>query len=120
MKNTNVLHKKKIKNTAVQCKKCKKLFFHPGCVSKHRIYNNAQELIKCVGPYDEIKVEREKEEGKEATTRERMGTIGATGSTSRPATTDMKIDWLVRTVKGMKDEVACKKEIKARIREIVN
>ncbi|EFN81119.1 hypothetical protein EAI_10634 [Harpegnathos saltator] len=48
-----------------------------------------------------------------------MGSIGVMGSTNRPATTDMKIDWLVRTVKKMKDKVACKKEIKAMIREIV-
>lgn len=32
---------------------------------------------------------------------------------------DVKIDWLVRTVKGMKDEMACKKEIKTMIRKIV-
>lgn len=32
---------------------------------------------------------------------------------------DVKIDWLVRTVREMKDEVACKREIKMMIKEVV-
>lgn len=32
---------------------------------------------------------------------------------------DLKIDWIAKTVKEMRDEGACKKEIKLMIREIV-
>lgn len=115
--------KKEIKSIATQCKKCRKLFFHPGCVSKHRVYNSVQELIKCEGPFEELIVGKEKEEMRRANSggsdRGRMGSIGASGSTSGPTSNDIKIDWLVKTVKEMKDEVACKKEIKSIIREIV-
>lgn len=47
-----------------------------------------------------------------------MGAMREAGGAGRLSSTDMKIDWLVRTVKEMKDEVACKKEIKSMIREI--
>lgn len=82
-------------------------------------------MNKCESPYEEIKVESEKEETKKLMTggsdREdiRKDSIRAASSMSRPSTTDLKMDWLVRTVKEMKEEVACKNEIKSILREIV-
>lgn len=32
---------------------------------------------------------------------------------------DLKIDWLVRTIKEIKNETVCKKEIKVIIKEII-
>lgn len=115
--------KKDIKNIAVQCKKCRKLFYHPGCTIKYKIYNNRQELVKCEGPFEKIRIESEKEEGMRRTMGgsdgERANSMGAAGSTAnmsgsagRQSMTDTKIDWLVKTVREMKDEIACKKEIK--------
>lgn len=122
--------KKDIKNIAVQYKKCRKLFYHPGCIVKHKIYNNRQELTKCEGPFEEIRIESEREEKMKRTVggsdRERTNSIGAAGSTTnmsgsagRQSMTDTKIDWLVKTVREIKDEIACKKESKSIIREII-
>lgn len=38
---------------------------------------------------------------------------------SGPSSIEVKIDWIVRTMKEMKDEVACKKEVKMLIKEVV-
>lgn len=123
--------KKDIKNIAVQCKKCTKLFYHPGCAIKHKVYNSRQELVRCEGPFEEIRIEIEKEETnmRKATggsDRERTNSIGdarstasTSGSASKQSMIDKKIEWLVKTVGEMKDEMACKKEIKTIIREIV-
>ncbi|RLU18849.1 hypothetical protein DMN91_009207, partial [Ooceraea biroi] len=126
--------KKEIKNTAVQCKKCIKLFYHPGCVNKHRVYNKHQELLKCEGPFEEINIESDKEDMRRAVTggnsEERKGFVEFTGvagvgasvsgSSKKPLSIDIKIDWLMETVKEMKDEVAGKKELRVMIREIIS
>jgi hypothetical protein len=93
-----------------------------GCVSKHKVYNKQEELVRCDGPFKEIICESDKAEMKKATavgcSRERVessGSMGSTGAignasgTSKQSGMDSKIDWLVRTVKEMKDEVARKK-----------
>lgn len=78
--------KKDITNIAVQCKKCRKLFYHPGCINKHKIYNSRQELVRCEGPFEEIRIESEKEENMKKTMgggdRERTNSIGDAGSTA--------------------------------------
>ncbi|XP_070169411.1 uncharacterized protein PF3D7_1120000-like [Polyergus mexicanus] len=63
--------------------------------------------------------------------RDRLGSTGTTGSfttpssgnrisgASRSSTIDVKIDWLVKVVKEIKDETECKKEIKMMVKEIV-
>lgn len=123
--------KKEIKSLVVQCKACVKLFYHPGCAGKHRIYNKVNELVKCEGPFEQFSIESGKVEMKKTPTvtgsgRERTGSTGsagsasnATGSANKPSGMEAKIDWLVRTVKEMRDEMACKKEIKTMIQEIV-
>lgn len=112
--------KKEIKNIAVQCKKCGKLFYHPGCTIKHKVYNSKQELVKCEGPFEEINIINEKEENMKKGGNE-IGATGPTACTSGGAggQFDAKIDWLINTVREMKDEIAGKKEIKAVIKEIV-
>lgn len=54
--------------------------------------------------------------------RERLDSTGSTGggkSTSASKAVDVKIDWLVNTVRSMKDEIACKNEVKKIIEETV-
>ncbi|XP_026828000.1 uncharacterized protein LOC113562520 [Ooceraea biroi] len=59
--------------------------------------------------------------------RERIGSVGsvgvaadASGSSSKSTTTmDMRIDWIVKTIREMKDEITGKKEIKSLIMEII-
>lgn len=113
--------RKDIKSIAVQCKKCKKLFVHPGCVVKHKVYNSAQELVKCEGPYEEIKVESENEMKRKAMLGGSDGELmkmGAMSDTSRSPVADVRMDWLLKTVREMKEELVCKSEIKAIFREI--
>lgn len=122
--------KKEIKNQVFQCTTCIKLFYHPGCVNKHKVYNKNKELVKCEGPFNRIALESEKESAIKKTpstagiSRDRLGSTGSIGSnvsggTSKSTGMDVKIDWLVRTVKEMRDEMACKREIKMMIKEIV-
>lgn len=121
--------KKEIKNQVVTCKKCAKLFFHPGCASKHKIYDRNQEYVPCPGPYEKFTIESERKmDLRIGSIRDRTGStgcIGSVGAENRTAGTivsmgiDVKIDWLVRAVKEMKNEVACKGEIKTMIKEIV-
>ncbi|EZA56518.1 hypothetical protein DMN91_002217 [Ooceraea biroi] len=75
--------KKDGKTTAIQCRKCRKFFFYPGCLSKHIIYNKNQELVKCEGPFEEIKVEGEekmKRTTAEGSGRETMSATGTSGA----------------------------------------
>jgi len=51
--------KKEVKNIVLQCSKCVKSFFHPGCASKHRTLKG-NEIVKCEDPFIEITVENEK------------------------------------------------------------
>lgn len=122
--------KKEIKNVVQQCTTCAKSFFHPGCVFKHKIYKR-DELVKCEGPFKEIVSESDRIDMRRTPTtsggRERLGSTGSTGSVGTAMTSgankqqgmDVKIDWLIRTVKEMRDEVACKSEIKTMITQII-
>jgi len=122
------LCKKEIKSVVLQCTTCVKSFFHPGCVFKHKAYRR-EELVKCEGPFKEIVNESDKAEMKKTPTassgRERLGSTGSTGSylttsgTNKQYEMDAKVDWLVRTVKEMRDEVACKNKIKTMITQII-
>jgi len=119
--------RKEIKNVVLQCTTCVKSFFHPGCAFKHKVYKR-EELVKCEGPFKEITNESDKAEMKKTPTasggRERAGSTGSTGSVTTSGTNkqhgmDAKVDWLVRTVKEIRDEVACKNEIKTMITQII-
>lgn len=127
--------KKAIKSQVVTCKSCVKLFYHPGCVNKHRIYDKNRELVTCNGPFERFMTESDKDADmkKVPSNRNRLGSTGSTGTTgptgslgtpttsgigsraidvSGPLTVDAKIDWLIKTVKEIKNETACKEEIK--------
>lgn len=117
--------KKAIRSQVVRCKVCPKLFYHPGCVCKHRVYDKNKELVPCNGPFEKFMAE----DGAGVNTpqaagvsRDRLGSAGSiSGSRSASSSVGMelKIDWLVRTVKEMKNEVACKNEVKTIIAEII-
>ena len=127
--------KKAIKSQVVACQSCVKLFYHPGCVSKHKIYDKNRELVSCPGPFEKFTIESEADMKKASavagSSRDRLGSTGSIGSfttsssgnrtsgVSGPSSIDVKIDWLVRIVKELKDETACKKEIKMMVKEIV-
>lgn len=88
-----------------------------------------KEVVRCEGPFIEIDAESERIEMRRTNTmgdsRGRSGSTGyiepaaTTSAGSKQTSVDTKIDWLVRTVKEMKDEVACKNEIKMMIRQII-
>ncbi|XP_071646044.1 uncharacterized protein [Temnothorax longispinosus] len=123
--------KKEIKSLVVQCRACIKLFFHPGYVIKHKIYNRGNELVKCAGPFNEFSIGIDKVETNKKTPttskngRDRLGSTGSTGSASntsgsaKSSGVDVKIEWLVKTIKDMRDEMTCKSEIKKVFTEIV-
>ncbi|XP_071573489.1 uncharacterized protein [Temnothorax nylanderi] len=124
--------KKSIKTEVIACKSCVKLFFHPGCVSKHKIYDKNRELVSCPGPFEKFIIS---DGDKVADINKAAALAGRTTGPAKmsPATSsgnkvaaasgagdiDRKIDWLVKTVKELKDETACRKEIKSMIKEIV-
>lgn len=126
--------KKDIKSNVVQCKKCIKLFYHPGCVSKHRVYDKNSELVACPGPFAKFSIDSDKD--KEADMRKAStstgllprssGSTGSAGSNSNRTgdasgtmSTDEKINWLVKAVKEIKDDLVIKREIKTMIKEVV-
>lgn len=119
--------RKAIKNVAVRCKTCPKLFYHPGCVNKHKVYDKNRELVQCKGtlenfPVDETPKNSTPVAGSSSFNRDRFGSTGSNTASrvmSASANMEVKIDWLVKTVKDLKDEVACKKEVKIIIKEIV-
>lgn len=114
--------RKAIKTDVVQCKSCIKLFYHPGCVNKHRVYDRNNELVQCNGPFEKFMIDNEHGEVKKtaATNRDGLGAAVAAGKLVSGSTNmDIRIDWLVRTVKEIKDESICKKEIKVMIKEII-
>lgn len=122
--------KKSIKTEVIACKSCTKLFFHPGCVFKHKIYDKNRELVSCPGPFDKFFIgddDNEVDINKAAastgrTTGTKMNSATSSGNRVAGASGDIdkKIEWLVRTVKELKNETACKKEIKSWIKEIVH
>lgn len=121
--------KKPIKNQVVTCKSCIKLFFHPGCASKHKTYDKNREYVSYPGPFEKFIVESEKDTDMKKTPlltgigRERLGSAGSAGSSGSrangPLGMDAKIDWLVKTMGVMKDEMIYKREIKMLIKEAV-
>lgn len=104
--------KKEIKSLVLQCKVCVKAFFHTGCVNKHKTIKD-REVVKYDGPFKEISLLSDTAEMK------RTPTMSGTAGSVRQASVDEKIDWLVKTVKQIKDEVACKEEIKTVIKHII-
>lgn len=124
--------KKAIKSQVVACKSCVKLYYHPGCVSKHRIYDRNQELVTCAGPFEKFIIESDKEvDMKKISDRNRLGSTGSMGAAATSGSgnkvsdangssiMDAKIDWLIKTIKEIKNETACKNEIKIIIKEVV-
>ncbi|XP_024876664.1 uncharacterized protein LOC112457708 [Temnothorax curvispinosus] len=122
--------KKSIKNLVVKCKACAGVFYHPGCVTKHKIQDGNREIISCPGPFEKIMIEDEKEMEKNKTRTTTGRPMGATGvnvaasgngsaKATGPAGTDVKIDLLIKTVKEIKNEMVCKKEIRTIIKEII-
>jgi len=126
--------KKAIKSKVIRCKTCVgKLFYHPGCLNRHKILDRNKEAILCTGPFEEISIVSSEETNMNTKkdNRDRAGSIGSTGSTGSVAASsgvrvsggssniEIKIDWLVKTVKEIKDETACKREVKMMIKEIV-
>lgn len=114
--------KKPIKSQVVTCKTCVKFFYHSECVSKHKVYDRNHEVVPCHGPFEKFIIDNDKEADIKKTStstgsnRDRLGSTGSVGSvtipnsrnrtagTSRSSDIDIKIDWLVRIVKEMKDE----------------
>lgn len=116
--------KKAIKSQVVRCKTCPKLFYHPGCVCKHKVYDKNRELVQCNGPFDKFVVDESQRTltPGAGNSRDRSGSTGSfTGSRgiSTTANIEGKIDWLVKNVKEIKDEVACKNEVRVIIKEII-
>ncbi|XP_039313145.1 uncharacterized protein LOC120359509 [Solenopsis invicta] len=111
--------RKAIKSKVVRCKTCPKLFYHPGCVNKHRIYDRNQEYVPCKGPFEEFLTDIEK--APTPTGRDRTSSTGSVGmsSGSKGSGIDLKIDWIIKAVKEIKDEAVRKNEIKTMIKEVV-
>jgi len=130
--------KKPIKSKVIRCKTCvAKLFYHPGCLNRHKVLDRNGEAVPCTGPFEEILIESSEEtnmNSKKASTdnRDRAGSIGSAGPTGTvkasssavktsggASSIDFKIDWLIKIVKEIKDETVCKKEVKTMIKEVV-
>lgn len=88
--------------------------------------------MSCPGPFEKFIVESEKDTDMKKTPistgigRDRLGFTGSAGSSGSRAIgvngllgMDTKIDWLVRTMREIKDEMVCKREIKMLIKEVV-
>ena len=82
--------------------------------------------MSCPSPFEKFEIESTLT----GSSRDRLGSTGSTGSTTHSSGSktasakgssgiDIKIDWLVRTIKEMKNETACKKEIKMMIKKVV-
>lgn len=129
--------KKAIKSLVIKCKTCPKLFYHPGCVNKHKTYDKNRELVQCNGPFEQFNAEENTttKSTTPADTRERRGSNSSSGhsrdrlgsnasssgskGTSLSGGADVKIDWLIKTVREMKNDIACKNEVKSIVKEIV-
>src|SRR5580765_7532612 len=79
--------KKAIKNQVVACKSCVKLFYHPDCVSKHKIYDINREMVSCPGPFEKFTIESEADMKKATavagSSRDRLGSTGSIGRAAR-------------------------------------
>jgi len=94
----------------------------------------------CPGPYEKFVIEGDKEEDMKkasvatGSNREKLGSTGSTGSAGMSTTPnsanrtagasgssnmDTKIDWTVKTIKELKEETACNREVKMIIKEVV-
>lgn len=126
--------KKPITKQIVACRSCDKLFYHPGCLTRHKIFDRNHELVSCPGPFEKFVAESEADMKKASagtgSSRDRLGSTGSTGSFTTSSSgnrisgvngssIDVKIDWLIKTVKEIKDETACKKEMRIMVKEIV-
>lgn len=113
-----------------QCKNCIEFFFRPGCATKHKTYKN-NELVKCEDPFERIVIANErsttmKKTGASGDNEEKTGSsrlieytetaTNASGNTSKQPNMDAKIDWLIKTVREIRDELACKNELKTMIK----
>jgi len=56
-KKSNKTNKKSGGHMQVLCQ----LFYHPSCVTRHRIYDRNQELVSCPGPYEKFVIEDDQE-----------------------------------------------------------
>lgn len=99
----------------------------PGCVPKHKTYKG-REYVRCDRPFERIvgKDERPVMEGIDAaeggTAVATLGSAGPMASTSRGTSEqplDIKIEWIMKTIKEIKDEIRDKSEIKEMIRQII-
>lgn len=108
-------------------RRVKTFFFHSGCAIKHRILKD-NEIVRCEGPFEQIASESEKMEMKKtsetSSSRERLGSMGSakastSGNIDKKVSVDVKIDWLIRTVKEIKDEITCRNEIKTMIKQVI-
>lgn len=136
--------KKAIKNQVVTCKSCTKLFYHPGCVVKHKVYDRNKELVACPGPFEKFIIESDREVinmnkvpavAGSSSSRTRLGSTGSTGSLSgaggsserKSADTesgrismDAKIDAIFKITRDIKNEMVGKDLIKQAITEAVD
>lgn len=77
--------RKAIRSKVVKCKACSKLFYQPGCVSKHKILDRNQEYVVCKGSFEEFLIDGEKEAGmKKASTVAGIDRASSTGSVGSP------------------------------------
>lgn len=117
--------RKGIKTIVAKCKACKggpKLFYHPGCVEKHKVLDRNKDLVKCKGPFEEFSVDDNRAEVTPANSRSRIGSVGSAGASTGKkdgGSVEIKIDWLIKTMREMKSEIECKSELKKIIQEIV-
>lgn len=103
--------RKEIRNLVLKCKVCVKSFFHPGYVNKHRTFKD-KEMVRCEDPFEKITPLSEKVEMRKSPILSGIGTVKHTNM-------DTKIDWLIKMLKEMKDEVTNKEEIKMIIKNII-
>lgn len=99
---------------------CEVLFSY-GCTSKHKA-SKGSEIVKCEGPFEQIVIGSERVEIKVGIGRERTGStesVGSAASTYKQSNIYTKIYWLIRTMKEMRDEVACKNKIEMMIKQII-
>jgi len=113
--------------------------FHQSCVIRHTIYDRNQELVSCLDLYEKFSIEDDKKEDMKkvsvatGSSRDRLGSTGSIGSAGTSTTLssanrtsangspsmDAKIDWFIKIIKDLKEETACKREIKMTIKEVV-